>query len=272
MTDKKMLSLIIKKLVTEVIKVKLLLSIALFLSFSFIGFWGLAEETTLTIVHPLTAQFEIISPQGTRVMIDVANEKALSYPATEKDILLTTHGHADHVCNLINTHKGPHLTSTGELRVDDVYIRCIPSAHQPGDKIADTKATNYLFLIETAGLRIVHFGDIGQDELLPWQLEKLGRVDIALMPLYNDFSIMDMFNLKAFNLMDQVKPRLIISTHNGIDCARHAAKVWDGYFYEGTTITLRNSDLKTPKTKVLFMGDGAKAYGKMTNVPRWPQR
>lgn len=231
---------------------------------------GLAEEQRITLVHPLNAQFELFSPQGVRILIDVANESMLSSPATEKDVLLTTHGHTDHVCGLFNVHQGPRLQAAGELRVNDVFIQCIPSAHVPGDVMTDTKSTNFLFIIEIAGLRIAHFGDIGQDELTPNQLKALGRVDVALMQLANDFSIMDIVNLKAFNLMEQVKPRLVITTHNNIDCAKYGAKIWEGYYLDGVKITLSAKDLEGKKTKLLFMGDGARAYGKVTKAPVWP--
>lgn len=231
---------------------------------------GFAEEQKIILVHPLNAQFELFSPQGTRILIDIANEGMLSSPATEKDILLTTHGHTDHVCGLFNVHKGPRLQAAGELRVNDVAIQCIPSAHVPGDVMTDTKSTNFLFIIEIAGLRIAHFGDIGQNELTPNQLKALGRVDVALMQLANDFSIMDIVNLKAFNLMDQVKPKLVITTHNNIDCAKYGAKIWEGYYLDGVKINLSSKDLEGNKTKLLFMGDGSRAYGKVTKVPVWP--
>jgi L-ascorbate metabolism protein UlaG (beta-lactamase superfamily) len=50
----------------------------------------------VTLRYEEGAQVEIISPGGTRILIDVANPSALSRPATEQDVLLTTHTHADH--------------------------------------------------------------------------------------------------------------------------------------------------------------------------------
>ena len=57
---------------------------------------GTSEATSVTLYHEGYAQVELISPQGTRVLIDVADPSALISPATEEDILLTTHGHSDH--------------------------------------------------------------------------------------------------------------------------------------------------------------------------------
>lgn len=227
-----------------------------------------AEEPQVKIYHPFNAQFELISPAGNRVLIDVANESGLSSPATEKDLLLITHYHADHVCDIINTFKGERLDHTGELTFGDVRITCIPSAHLQGDSYSMERGTNYLFLIEIAGLRIAHFGDIGQDELQPWQLKKLGRVDIALTQLANSFSLMDIDNMKGFNLMDQVKPNLVIPCHIDLDTGKHAGKTWKGFYTEAPFIQIGASNLSGP-TKIIFMGNIARNFGKICKLPVW---
>ena len=69
------------------------------------GFFGRAtivaqEASFVTIYHEGSAsavQMELISPKGVRVLIDVNNHELLSSPATAKDILLTSHGHSDHL-------------------------------------------------------------------------------------------------------------------------------------------------------------------------------
>lgn len=231
---------------------------------------GNAAEESVTIVHsqvPL-AQYELVTPHGTRIYIDVTNEALLSAQPKNDDILLTTHGH--HACNLINTFPGIQLRSLGEIKRPDVYIRSIPSTHLPGDKLSETEGNNYIFVIETAGLRIAHFGGIGQDALTPHQLKELGQVDIAFMLLGGRASIADIVNLKAFNLMDQVKPKMIITTHLDLETSKYGAEIWEAYYLPNTTLTLSSPQLKGSKTKLLFMGSDAKMYGKITKAPIWP--
>ena len=47
----------------------------------------------------LTAQTELVSPQGVHVLIDIADPSKVLEPVTDQDILLTTHDHPDHTVN-----------------------------------------------------------------------------------------------------------------------------------------------------------------------------
>lgn len=237
----------------------------------FFTFIGLAQEEAITIVHPMVplAQFELITPKGTRIYMDVTNESVLSAQPTNNDILLTTHGH--HACNFMNIFPGEQLKSLGEIKRSDVTIKSIPSAHLPGDKLSETEGNNYMFLIETAGLRIVHFGGIGQDAFTPHQLKELGQVDIALMILAGRASLADIVNLKAFNLMDQVHPKMVIATHLDLETAKYGAEKWEGFYTQKTSIQLSTKKLTGVKTKLLFIGSDANLYGKITKVPVWPE-
>ncbi len=61
---------------------------------------GLQNEAlaggTIKLYYEENAQVELISPAGSRVLIDVNNPDALSSPPTANDVLLTTHNHGDH--------------------------------------------------------------------------------------------------------------------------------------------------------------------------------
>lgn len=120
--------------------------------------------------------------------------------------------------------------------------------------------TNYIFITEMAGLRIVHFGDIGQNQLTPEQLNAIGEVDIALTQFANGNSEMNLENLKGFNLMDQVKPKLIIPTHLDAQTAEYAVKKWRG-FYGEKTLEIGKSDLDDT-TKFIMLGINGERFGK----------
>jgi L-ascorbate metabolism protein UlaG (beta-lactamase superfamily) len=228
-----------------------------------IGFNSLtwAEEPKITIHYEESAQFELINPEGTRVLIDVHDPSLLSSPATASDILLTTHSHGDHnKPSFVNSFPGKQLyIKTGELVTDEVKITGLSSAHIEGDAFLPEGGTNYIFVIDMAGLRIIHFGGIGQNALTPEQLKAIGEIDIALAPLSNSYSNMNIDNLKGFNLIDQVKPKLIIPTHLDIDEAKYAVKKWRG-FYDEKTIKIGKSNLKGA-AKFVMLGENS-LYGK----------
>ena len=156
-----------------------------------------SEGGQITLYYEENAQFELIGPQGTRVLIDVFNPLALSSPVTDKDILLTTHGHNDHFkADFADSFPGQQLRmQEGESNLSDVSIRGIASSHSPAREIKPGLG-NYIFIVDMGGLRIAHFGDIGQEQLTQEQLDALGEVDIAVTQLVNSYSQMNMRNRK----------------------------------------------------------------------------
>jgi L-ascorbate metabolism protein UlaG (beta-lactamase superfamily) len=125
---------------------------------------------------------------------------------------------------------------------------------------------NYIFIIDMGGLRIVHFGDIGQDALTAGQLEALGQVDVALMQFENAYSMMNTINMKGFKLMDQVKPRIIVQTHSSPTAIGEAVKRWKAYFADPPAITLTREQLPAEPTIVL-MGSLANDFQKIHPLP-----
>jgi len=220
---------------------------------------GALADATLKLYYEENAQVELISPEGSRILIDVHDPGALSSPPTAKDVLLTTHNHGDHRrLGFVGSFPGKQLdVKTGEIKLDDVTIRGIASAHNEGDKFRDEGGSNYIFIIDMAGMRVAHFGDIGQAALTPEQLEILGKVDIAITQLANSYSDMTAANKKGFNLMDQLQPKLIIPTHiHNPTCAKIAADKWIGY--ESYKKYLSLSTAKLPEaTTIIFMGRNA---------------
>lgn len=247
---------------------KKLIAIILLSSLFAVGAYA-ANEPKVSIYFGENAQFELISPEGTRVLIDVHDPSALTKPATEDDILLTTHKHGDHVnAPFLNKFQGKQLfVKIGDITAGDVTIKGIASSHSSLEEYLDADGSNYIFIIETAGLRIAHFGDIGQDKLTPDQLAVLGNIDIALTQLDNSYSNMNLQNKKGFNLMDQVNPKLIVPTHLSEDTAKFAITKWQGKYAEKPNLQIGKSNL-TNKTQIIFMGALAKYYGKTFKIPK----
>jgi L-ascorbate metabolism protein UlaG (beta-lactamase superfamily) len=221
----------------------------------------------VSLTYEEEAQVELVSPGGVRVLIDVFDPTALSAPATEKDILLTTHTHSDHINSDFDaSFKGQQLfVRAGDLKVADVTIRGIASAHNEGDTFAAQGGKNYIFIVDMGGLRIAHFGDIGQEALTADQLAALGKVDIAITQFDNSYSAMDVTNKKGFNLMDQLKPRLIIPTHTSLKAAQYAKAKWPCLYSDKPQVKISRENL-TDETQLLFLGNMGLAYGKLTKA------
>ena len=117
-------------------------------------------------------------------------------------------------------------------------------------------------------MRIAHFGDIGQDALTDDQLAALGTVDLAITQFSNSFSNMNAANLKGFNLMDQVKPRLIIPTHSDQATIKIASERWKGYYSESRTVTLSAASLPSGRS-ILVLGNLSIAYGALFKLEPW---
>ena len=224
----------------------------------------------VTLTYEDNAQVELVTPTGRHIYIDVANPRSLTRDPSVDDILLTTHLHNDHYYPVFQeAFPGQQLfTSEGKIELPDVTITGIASAHNSADPIQAEKATDYIYIIDVAGLRIVHFGDIGQDTLAPEQLATIGTVDLAITQFANSFSNMNATNLKGFNLMDQVKPRLIIPTHSDNATIQIAAQRWPGYYSDSPTVTLSAGNIPS-ETSILVLGILAKAYGKLYKLTLW---
>jgi hypothetical protein len=205
------------------------------------------------------AQVELISPRGSRVFIDAIVPIELSSPSTEKDVLLTTHGHGDHyISYFADSFPGEQLCiRVGEIKMADAMIRGIASSHNERDIFREKGGSNYIFIIDMGGLRIAHFGDIGQNALTPEQLAALGKVDIAVTQLSNPFSGMNAANKKGFRLMDQLKPRLIIPTHIfESTCVKMAVDKWDAYCSHKNFLSITKNNLPD-RTCIIFMDKNA---------------
>jgi L-ascorbate metabolism protein UlaG (beta-lactamase superfamily) len=207
-----------------------------------------------------TAQVELTASGSPRVLIDVAGPSHLSAPPTADDILLTTHTHPDHMSyEFTQSFPGIQLfVQEGRIEKPGVKIRAIAAAHTQGDPLVPKDGTDYIFIIDMGGLRIVHFGDIGQPALTPKQAKAVGHVDVAITQFENTFSGIDVTNKKGFKLMEQLKPRLIVQTHSSVAAVKYAATLWPVLYSKRPSVTLTAAEL--PKTTSLLLLGSEDAY------------
>lgn len=216
------------------------------------------------------ADVEIATPAGRIVFVDVYDAGNMSRTPTTQDILLITHFHSDHYSKtLTDAFPGRKLLAeTGKIELPDVTITGIAAAHNSNDFILDKGGTDHIYIIETGGLRIVHFGDLGQDALTAEQLAAIGKVDVAISQLSNSMSGVDADNLKGLNLMEQVRPRVFIPTHSDTDTMKIAVERWKGFYSTSRTIAISSATLP-PARSILILGSMSVPYGKVLKLGLW---
>lgn len=144
------------------------------------------------------------------VVIDPFNEEAVGFklPNLSADVALVTHDHKDH--NNIKGLKGEPfvIDGPGEYEVKGVFVRGIPSSH--GDGSGKDKGVNTIYVFEAEDMKFCHLGDLGQKELTDEQLEKIGQIDILMIPVGGTYTIS---SAEAPKIIGQIEPKIVIPMH-----------------------------------------------------------
>lgn len=135
-------------------------------------------------------------------------ETGLKVPKFQANILLTTHNHRDH--NNTRAVSGEYLliNRPGEYDIKSIFIEGIPSFHD--DSQGKEKGANTIYTIKSEDIKICHLGDLGQKELNPEQLKRIGEVDILMIPIGGTYTI---DSSEAIKIMAQIEPKIIIPMH-----------------------------------------------------------
>ncbi len=143
------------------------------------------------------------------IVIDPFDEKiGLKLPNLSADVLLVTHGHSDHN-NVKGVKSEPFvIDGPGEYEVKGVFVQGIESFHD--DNQGKERGANTIYVIETEGMRFCHLGDFGQKELTDEQVEKIGSVDILMIPVGGTYTIA---SSEAIKIIGQIEPKVVIPMH-----------------------------------------------------------
>lgn len=154
------------------------------------------------------ACFKLQSGQKT-IIIDPFDKKiGLAPPATNADMVLMTHDHFDH--NNAGTIKGSPfvIQGAGEYEYQDVRVIGIDSYHD--NEKGKERGLNVIYVVQYEGLRVVHMGDLGQHELTDEQVDRIGGIDVLLIPVGGVYTIN---GKQAAGIVHQVQPRMVIPMH-----------------------------------------------------------
>ncbi len=165
------------------------------------------------------AMFALTASDGTRVLLDPYSEIGYQIPTAAElsaQVVTLSHDHPDHsnvtLAGEATVLRG--LTADGWASVDETFddtrIFSIDAFHDNSE--GSERGRDALFVIETAGLRIAHLGDIGQAELTLEQLDALGQIDVLLIPVGGVFTV---DAAGATDIVGQIGPRIVVPMHYG---------------------------------------------------------
>lgn len=179
-----------------------------------ITFWDkILKISSMKITWCGHALFQIAAnPQKNsqvNIVIDPFDKSiGLRVPKLEADILLVTHQHYDH--NNIKAVLGSPfvIDGPGEYEIKNIFIQGIPSFHD--DSGGGKRGENTIYVIDVEDIRLCHLGDLGQKELTEEQLDKIGSIDILMLPVGGTYTISA---AEAGKIMAQLEPKITIPMH-----------------------------------------------------------
>ena len=201
---------------------------------------GVTEvEPAIELAYFGGSAFRMTSPSGLTIMIDpwrnppwgTSDCYLYDFPRVEVDIGLSTHAHFDHdglhtlsahtlIDRLIGTYEFADVRITG---IADKHVS--DSTHNVYDWAALTRRLtnmetrpphnwrsfdNCLLLVETAGMRILHWGDNRPDP--PESVwARIGHIDVALLPIDGSFHILSPMQIEA--VIARLDAKLVVPHH-----------------------------------------------------------
>lgn len=235
--------------------------------------------------------FLITSPKGLKVVIDPwRNDPSgawglwfpQAFPPVVADVVLSTHAHFDH--DAISRTRGVtvHERLTGELIVGDVKITGLADKHvcrakgwyewsksaaEFGQNFCPPEnflhMDNFIQVIETGGLKIVHWGD-NRPQPAQHVEAALADVDVLILPVDDSSHLLDTEDIAA--AIDRYAPSVVIPSHyrmpgiSSVLTTLGTAEKWVAAQpavtkLDGPEIMLERDAIKELNAQVLYFGN-----------------
>ena len=152
--------------------------------------------------------FQISSSQNkngqANIVIDPFDESlGLKPPKLEADILLMTKKDYEHSGAKSVSGSPFVIDGPGEYETKEVFVEGIPILPVSEKE----KSLSTIYTIETEDIRICHLGAFNQKELTDDQVEKIGEIDILMVPVGANDTI---GTKEAIKIMSQIEPKITI--------------------------------------------------------------
>jgi L-ascorbate metabolism protein UlaG (beta-lactamase superfamily) len=162
--------------------------------------------------------FRFSSSGGDRVLIDPFASRiwlGYSFPrGIDSDVILISHPHYDHDGGVFVERRPPWpkgsrvIREPGAYQIGDFNVLGVTGKHaDPWRK--EFGQTNTIWLLDVSGIRIAHLGDNGP--ISEDAIEKLGRVDVLLIPIDSEFHILKREEIEG--ILAKLSPRVVIPMH-----------------------------------------------------------
>lgn len=159
------------------------------------------------------ASFKLRGKTGA-VVTDPFDSKFIGFefPKVSADIVTVSHNHRDHnnIKAISGTARRPEpfvINAPGEYELQDISIFGYSSFHD--NKKGTERGKNTIMVIVIDGIRIAHLGDLGH-VLSDDQVEKLGSIDVLLIPVGGEFTIGPK---SASEIIQAMEPSIVVPMH-----------------------------------------------------------
>jgi len=172
------------------------------------------QPANLSITWIGQACFVLTSDGGPTVVTDPpAASIGYTIPPITADAVTISHNHPDHnssasVGGKFTLIDGRPTTARQEIAAGGITFTLIPGFHD--NTGGSARGQNTIVRWTQAGLKMAHFGDIGQEQLTATQLADLQGLDIIFFPAGGFFTVTPQ---RAAQYVAELKPRLAILMH-----------------------------------------------------------
>lgn len=235
----------------------------------------------------------VTSPKGVDILLDPwKNDPSgtwgiwfpKEFPLTSADITMSTHAHYDHnALHRVKSHMALDRMA-GVWSFGDVRITGIADKHQyksPGpvrwtdlftergiDPVPPNNPPvldNTIYVIETGGLRICHWGD-NRPDAPESVFAAIGQPDVLILPIEDSLHILDYNQVAA--VIARLKPRIVIPAHyliTGVSSVASTLEKPEAWLKTQKSVTrltspvytLEPAAVKKLSGHVLYFGDNA---------------
>ena len=273
---------------------------------------GLREDIgEVEISYYGMSAFKITTPKGLELFFDPWKNPCdpswggiwykMRMPMTHCDIGFVTHSHFDHnayemldagmiIRGLAGVYTFADVKVTGFAdkhiveTQSPVYTKEVLDVLYPFPNVDKEDVDNTIYLIETGGLRIVHWGDNRQNP--PQDIwDKLSDIDIVILPVTDDGRMLTAE--WADKIAKKMNAKIIIPSHYFIDginiegsgwekTAEEYAKSHDNTILTNHTVSLNKDSVKGYNNHVFYFGNNVDfafvqldlaADGKIADIP-----